>query len=368
MTTDLFSRVEPSWISSADLDAANDPITLYSSVRTVRNIDGFPFPNRCSKPQLYDSAAILLGEIGSSETWMNCDFRMIDNLDALSKNLLLETRMITPLLAEGGAGRFFLRDGQGEATCMVNEENHLTLSITRPGLELLEIAESSRALLASVRVQMAYDTVLGYLTANPGSVGAGFHASVLLHLPALDALDDMKRVLFNFERDWKGLAFYKLLSDLNNASGSFYLLTNRVTLGVDQSEIVGLVTDAAQAIISKEMFARHKILNVKVDDMKDRFWRAWGLLRHARKLSFPEAVNRFSFVKLGSDLGILPRIGEREWRSTVIGAQRYHMRVLNNQITEQSDEPYIRASMFRQFIERSGANPTTGQSDPSKEL
>lgn len=353
MTTDLFSRVEPSWISSADIDATGDPIILCSSVRIVRNVDGFLFPGRCAKPQLYDAAAILLGEIGSSDAWGASDFRMIDSLDALSKNLLAETRMITPLLAEGGPGRFFHRDELGIAACMINEENHLTLSVTLPGLMLPEVAERAQSHLDSVRVKMAYDTVLGYLTANPSSVGSGMHASVLLHLPALDALDDMKRVLFTFERDWRGLAFYKLLSDQNNPSGSFYLLTNQVTLGVDTSEIVNHVTDAAQSIVSKEMFARHKIVNACADDMKDRFWRAWGLLRHARKLSFTEAVNRFSFVKLGSDLGILPRIGEREWRNAVIGAQRYHMRASNNQITEQSDEPFVRASMFRQLIERS---------------
>lgn len=85
--------------------------------------------------------------------------------------------------------------------------------------------------------------------------------------------------------------------------------------------------------------------------MDDRFWRMWGTLRHARSLSFSEAVSIFSLVKLGSDLGILPRIGNREWRQMVLEAQRYHMGSDNQYIAEQAEEPHIRAARFGQFIE-----------------
>ena len=80
------------------------------------------------------------------------------------------------------------------------------------------------------------------------------------------------------------------------------------------------------------------------------------MLRHARKLSFSEAVSTFSFVKLGSSLGILPHVGDTEWRRMTMNSQRYHLGLASNQIIERVEEPYVRASRFRQFIEARSAS------------
>lgn len=363
MITDLFSRVEPAWISSSNEASQSDSIVLLSSVKLRRNIEGFRFPGKAGKSDLYDSAAAILGGIGRSEAWNDCDFRMVDNLDNFSRYLLLELKLITPILAQGGPGRFFLRDSKGVVTCMINEEDHFTLCATNPGLELMSCLEKTQDLEKGLdALPIVRDTVLGYLTANPSYVGSGMTAAVLLHLPALDALDEMAKVCEFFERDWKNLALYKLLSDRENPTGSFYLLTNRTTLSITPAEIVNLVDDAAQALVSKELFARHRMLSAKDEEMSDKFWRAWGLLRHARKLSFSEAVATFSFIKLGSDLGILPFVDNREWRRMVIGTQRHHLSLTSQQIIEQSEEAYVRAARFRQFIESKSSSPTVSPS------
>lgn len=245
---------------------------------------------------------------------------------------------------------------------MINEEDHFSLSATNAGLELGACLEKVRELEAGIDVELVRDTVLGYLTANPSFVGSGMTAAVLLHLPALDTLEEMPKICELFERDWKNLALYKLLSDRENSTGSFYLLTNRTTLSITQDEIVNLVDDAAQALVSKELLARHRMLSDKDEDLSDKFWRAWGLLRHARKLSFSEAITAFSFVKLGSDLGILPFIDNREWRRMVVGTQRYHLSLMSQQIIEQTEEPYVRAARFRQFIEGKSSSSTVNPS------
>lgn len=352
----MFSRVEPVWISAPEGLNQTDSIALLSSIRIRRNIDGFSFPGKSSRSDLYDSAAIVLGSTGRGAAWDRCDFRMIDNLDNMSRYLLLEMRLITPQMAGGGPGKFFLRDDAGKVSCMINEEDHISISVTNAGLDLITTLDAAGQLENSLDIDLARDTVLGFLTANPAYVGTGLTASVMLHLPALDATGEMQRVCEAFERDWKKLALYKLLSDKENISGSFYLLSNRTTLAMAPDEIVNMVDDAAQSLISKELFSRHKLMSTKNIDIIDKFWRSWGLLRHARKLSFSEAVDTFSFVKLGSDLGVLPAIDNAEWRRQVISAQRYHLSLASQQILEQSEEPYVRATRFRQFIENKSAS------------
>jgi protein arginine kinase len=346
-------------------------MVIHSGVRIRRNIEGFPFPGRSSRSQLCDSAVIALGSIGRGDAWNGCEFRMVDNLDNLSRYLLLEMRFITPLLAQGGAGRFFLRDNSGAVSCMINEEDHISISATSPGLEIASACDMASGLESALDIKPTRDEVLGYLTANPLYVGSGLTAYVMLHLPALDLTGETPRVYETFERDWKKLVLFRPFSDKGGACGSFFLLSNKKTLGVTSDDIIGNVEDAAQSLISKEMFARHKMAGMKDGDIGDKFWRAWGLLRHARKLHFSEAVDMFSVVKLGSDLGVLPFIDDAEWRRLVLGSQRYHLSLSFGRIIEQSEEPFVRAACFRQFIEGKSSRRQFGQiglSDANKEL
>jgi protein arginine kinase len=304
---------------------------------------------------------IALGSIGRGGAWSGCEFRMVDNLDNLSRHILLEMRFITPLLAQGGAGRFFLRDNSGAISCMINEEDHISISAASPGLEIEAARGIAARLESALDIKPARDEVLGYLTANPLYVGSGMTAYVMLHLPALDLTGEMPRVCETFERDWKRLVLFRPFSDKGGTCGSFFMLSNKRTLGVTSDDIICKVEDAAQSLISKEMFARHKIAGAKDGDIGDKFWRTWGLLRHARKLHFSEAVDMFSVAKLGSDLGVLPFIDDVEWRRLVLGSQRYHLSLSFGRIIEQSEEPFVRAACFRQFIEAKSSRRQFGQ-------
>lgn len=360
MTADYFVKMEPTWVNAPSHTVAADAMTVASTVRIRRNINGFPFPGKCSKSELYDSAAIALGRMGRSPTWSDCDFRMIDSLDPLSRYLLVEKGLITPQFAQGGAGRFLLRDMEGTVSCMINEEDHISISSTISGLGIHTAMENVRGMEDAIGLDLANDTVLGYLTANPAFVGSGLTASVLLHLPALDAANEMPRVMTAFERDWKKLAFYRLPAEKNQTGGSFFMLSNKTTLTLSGDEITNAVYDAAQSLASKEHFARHKMQSARDRELGDRFWRAWGLLRHARKLTYPEAIEAFSFVKLGSELGVLPALEEREWRRMMLGTQKYHLTQNSGQIIEQQEEPYVRATAFRQFIEGKSVSASVG--------
>ncbi|MDR3280429.1 MAG: hypothetical protein LBT23_07945 [Synergistaceae bacterium] len=350
MADDVFVTSAPAWVDALESDGSGAVVQL-SSVRIRRNIEGFSFPSKCSKSELYDLAAIALGALGRSSEWVDCDFRMMDSLDDVSRYLLLEMKMITPRFVQGGAGRFLLRDSAGRTTCMINEDDHISISVTNPGFDLVPALDAAEGMERSLNINLVRDAVLGYLTSNPAYVGTGVTATVMFHLPALDATDDISRVTDSFKRDWNNLELGKLQSYDNESCGSFYVLSNKITLSVTPEEITRNVYQAAQALVSREMFARQKLRNMKERELNDRFWRSWGLLRHAKKLSFSEAVDAFSFVKLGADIGVLPRIDDREWRRLVIGAQRYHLSLGNPFIMERDDEPFARAAIFRQYIE-----------------
>lgn len=351
MTEDSFASAEPAWVHDASAQGTAGSVVQLSSVRLRRNIEGFPFPGKCSKSELYDSAAIALGSIGKSAAWDECDFRLVDNLDDFSKHLLLEMNTITPGFMNGGAGRFLLRDANGRMTCMINEEDHISISVTNSGLDLEAVFETIGNMERSIDIKMARDVVLGYLTANPAYVGTGMTATVILHLPALEASDEFPKTIEAFRRDWSSLEMGRFRVFGDEPCGSFYAVSNKITLSVTPGEIMDTVYMGAQALVSRELSAKNKMRNARQEDMTDRFWRAWGLLRHAKKLSFAEAADAFSLVKLGADIGILPGIDDREWRRMIVGSQKYHLSRACPVILEQSEEQYARAALFRQFIE-----------------
>jgi protein arginine kinase len=351
MTEDSFASAEPAWVHDVPAQGMAGSVVQLSSVRLRRNIEGFPFPGRCSKSELYDSAAVALGSIGKSAVWEECDFRLVDNLDDFSKHLLLEMNTITPGFMSGGAGRFLLRDAGGRMTCMINEEDHISISVTDSGLDLSSAFETVGDMERSIDIKLARDVVLGYLTANPAYVGTGMTATVILHLPALDATAEFSGAIEAFRRDWGSLEAGRIRAFGDEPCGSFYAVSNKITLSVTPGEIMDAVYMGTQALVSRELFARNKIRNARQGDMTDKFWRAWGLLRHAKKLSFTEALDAFSLVKLGADIGVLPGIDDMEWRRMIIGSQKYHLSRACPVILEQSEEQYARAALFRQFIE-----------------
>ncbi|MDR3165623.1 MAG: hypothetical protein LBU13_08600 [Synergistaceae bacterium] len=350
MTEDSFVSAEPAWVRDAAQGTAGSAVQL-SSVRLRRNIEGFPFPGKCSKSELYDSAAIALGSIGKSTVWNECNFRLVDDLDDFSKHLLLEMNTITPGFMNGGAGRFLLRDANGRTTCMINEEDHISISVTDSGLGLASAFETIENMERSVDIKPARDVVLGYLTANPAYVGTGMTATVILHLPALDATAEFPGAIEAFRKDWSRLEMGRFHVFGDEPCGNFYAISNKITLSVTPGEIIDTVYMGTQALVSRELFARNKIRNARQGDMTDKFWRAWGLLRHAKKLSFVEAFDAFSLVKLGADIGVLPGIDDRKWRRMIIGSQKYHLSRACPVILEQPEEQYARAALFRQFIE-----------------
>ncbi|GHV49567.1 protein-arginine kinase [Synergistales bacterium] len=359
MTPETFITSLPAWALAPEMENGADSITVMSGARARRNIAGFAFPRKCGKSGLYDLAAITLDAIGQADPWRGGDFRMVDKLGSMERGLLAEVGMMTPLLANGGPGRFVMRDEKSSMTCMINEEDHISVIAARAGLDTRNAAEAA-CKIDDVGLNFVNDSLLGYLTANPSYAGSGVTVSVSLHLPALEMSGDMPMVCDSFARDWKNLSLNKLAAEKAgqigqyDEFGSFFTVSNRTTLSTSPAEAAARVSDAAGALASKELFVRQKLLASRGSDAEDAIWRAWGVLRHARRLSLCESIKMLSLAKLGSDLGILPRIPNRDWKVLCIRVRKYHLMSEYGDIKNESDEASARAERFREFMTRIG--------------
>ena len=211
--------------------------------------------------------------------------------------------LIETVIFIGGAVLLF---EEGSASVMVGEEDHLRIQAMRPGLQLNEaIAQADRIDRTLERGErFAFDRSWGYLTACPTNTGTGMRASVMLHLAALTMLHQTGQVIRAVSQ--LGLTVRGLYGEGSEASGQLYQLSNQITLGRTEDEILKLLSDTADQVIQRERTARELLMEHTRLQVTDKLMRSWGEFTNAHLMTNKEFLARLSDARLASDLGLIP--------------------------------------------------------------
>ena len=322
---------------------------LSSRVRLARNLAAFPFPGRCDDGVRRDAAAVLAALLERIPPLVGSSRLGIDDLDALSRQVLVENRQISPEFSRGGDGRFVEIDRRGVLSLMVNEEDHLRLQVVLGGLNLREawcVARSVHQALGEM--DFAFDPSLGFLTACPTNLGTGLRASAMLHLPGLMQTGQMQAVVRECQR--VGLAVRGAFGEGSEAQGAMYQVSNQVTLGPTEEELEDKVTRVVRQLVGEERKALEALHRAHRLAVEDRVSRAWGCLRHARILRFAEALEQLSLVRMGGELGILPLLDAPRWNHLMTDAQPARMQGLAGRVLSPEERAVLRADRFREAL------------------
>ncbi len=338
-----------------DASGPESHLVLSTRVRLARNLTAFPFQGRSSDAERermlkeVEAAArdtVLLGRAMS--------FRL-DRLDEADRQLLHERHLVSKELAgleTGGRVRYAAALlHQDRAGVMLNEEDHLRLQGLSSGFALPATYEEVDRLDGELgrRLRFAFHPELGYLTACPTNVGTGLRASVLIHLPGLVLTKEVSRVLQGLAQ--VGLTFRGLYGEGSEVVGNFFQLSNQTTLGKSETDLLDQLARVVQQVIDYEEQARQVLLQSAPTVIEDKVWRAYGLLRHARSLSFDEAMNLLSGVRLGAGLGLIPGIGLYTLNKLLIQSQPAHLAVAERLALGDPALALRRASMVRRVLE-----------------
>lgn len=217
-------------------------IVISSRVRLARNYADIPFRPKASEEQGEECIRRTLDALREvPETYR---FVQLRSADALEKMALVESHLISPDLAEHDAEGAALIRRDDRVSVMLNEEDHLRIQAFGSGEQLQQAAEDAFAVenVLQRRLSFAFDRQLGYLTACPTNIGTGLRASVMLHLPMLTILKQMGKV--NQLASKLGLTIRGIYGEGSEAQGYLYQLSNQVTLGRTEQEIL----EAVQAV------------------------------------------------------------------------------------------------------------------------
>ena len=174
---------------------------------------------------------------------------------------------------------------------MINEEDHLRIQVMQSGLDLHSAWERINRIddLIEEKVIYAYHDRLGYLTACPTNVGTGMRVSVMLHLPALVITRQIDNVFRSLQKI--SLAVRGLYGEGSQAMGDFYQISNQITLGRSEQELIKQVGDIVPVIIDYERQARDFLISESHENLHDRVSRAYGILRTAQTISSEETMH-----------------------------------------------------------------------------
>ena len=281
-------------------------VVISSRVRLARNIENYAFMPKISEEEankVLQKIKDITPSIGYGLKFIN-----LNDIDDITKVSLVEKHIISPEFAanKNKWGALLINDEEN-ISIMINEEDHIRMQVFSSGLDLenlknlaIEIDEKLDNLL-----HYASHEKYGYLTACPTNVGTGMRASVMVHLPALTMTGNINKIL-NIVNSF-GMNIRGIYGEGTQSQGDIYQISNNQTLGLTETDIIKNINTITEKVIQQERMAR-KYLAKNSIDLEDRVYRAYGTLMYATKLSSDECKKLLSYVKLGTDLGIIKEL------------------------------------------------------------
>jgi protein arginine kinase len=326
-------------------------VVISSRIRLARNVSGERFCSRLDRARRAElekriRLAILAAELAPSMLYAD-----LTQSVELERQLLVERHLISKPHAASEDPRGVAVSGDEQISIMVLEEDHLRIQVLRSGLQLDEAWEQISAVDDKLddSLEFAFSKRLGYLTACPTNVGTGIRVSVMLHLPALKLTGDIEKV-FRAAKDLK-LAVRGLYGEGTEATGDFYQVSNQVTLGKVEEDII---SDFRHTIIPRivefEQMARRTLLNERTPFLDDKVHRAIGLLRSARILTSEEVLFLLSHVRLGANLGRLRDIDVGLINELFLNTQQSHLQKVLGKRLDTEPRRVARAEYVRKKL------------------
>lgn len=334
-----------SWMCN---DGPDSDVVMSCRARLARNIAGFPFVGRASSAQRKEivnlSRQVLLGsDLAPGMIWVD-----LGHAPDRDRRVLVERHLISANLASAEHERAVAISDDETLSIMVNEEDHLRIQSLAAGLRLATVFE--RVNQTDDRIESNIDFEFsrrwGYLTACPTNVGTGIRFSVMMHLPGLRLTQEVNKV----RRAAKDLhlAVRGFYGEGSESAGDFYQVSNQVTLGLPEEEILAEFQDAiVPRIIEYERHARATLAQRRAIWLDDRLHRAVGTLRSARLLSIEEAMKLLSRVRLGVHLGRLEGISAETVNRLLLQIQPAHLQLNVEKEPDADERKRLRAEIVR---------------------
>ncbi len=322
-------------------------IVMSSRVRLARNFSNYPFAHWASKKEQEEILNNSKESILSLKKFKDSLFVEIGKLDPIDKQFLVERHLMSKehMIDSENKG---LAVGQNEViSIMINEEDHLRMQVMKSGFNLKESWQIINDLDTELgnSLDFAYSMDFGYLTACPTNTGTGMRASVMVHLPSLVMTKQIGKVLQAITK--LSLTARGLYGEGTDASGNFFQISNQVSLGHKEEDIIDNIERIIKQIVDHEQGARETLLSQNREALEDRIWRAYGTLKSAHIITSTETIDLLSLARLGVDLGVIKQVDRTLINELFVLTQPAHLQKIEKKKLGPNQRDVKRAEIIR---------------------
>ena len=309
----------------ASQDGPEDHVVLSSRVRLARNLSGVTFPGRAKKASRIETCNLIMPVVSAASAMRGGYSATMSDLKALDKQLLVERHLISREHAAKSAGSALVLNKDETLSVMVNEEDHLRMQALLPGMQIKRVWKKIDRFDTSLekKLEYAFDTNLGYLTACPTNLGTGIRVSAMLHLPGLVLTDQVNQIIQAVTK--LGHAVRGLYGEGTEALGHIFQVSNQMTLGESEADIIERIHKVVLQVIEHEVNARQTLVQGRPDELYNHIGRAYGILAHAHIVSSKESMNQLSLLRLGVKLGLVDKLAPSALGELFLLSQPAHL-------------------------------------------
>jgi protein arginine kinase len=332
------------WLSG---EGSNSQVVLSSRVRLARNIANVPFPSRADTDVKERVISFVRTAVEKSPELSKGAFVICGKLSDLDRSFLVERHLISLEFTSCGNSSALLIGEKQNLSVMINEEDHLRIQALASGLEIREAFQLADGIdnELSKSLQFAFDSTFGYLTSCPTNTGTGMRASVLIHLPGLALTREIEKVISQISK--LGLVVRGFYGEGSDVWGNLFQVSNQTTLGRSEEDIVESLERVTQQIIEYEENARKRLFSEAKDQIEDKIWRAYGILKYARTLTSEEVLNLLSAIRLGIGMGIITMVSLSQVNEILALTQPAHLQKYFQRRMEPGERDEVRAELVR---------------------
>lgn len=228
---------------------------------------------------------------------------------------------------------------------------HLCISCVKPGLSLACALKDAVKLDTKINsvFEYAYSDKFGHSLSSMNRSGSGTFAKIILHLPVLSMIKAVPEIKKRLGKT--GIVFEPFIHDSPANPGSLYRLSNRYSFGSSEDEIASKIGEIALTLAKMENETREEYYSENKEQLEDRILKSFGLLNYAKMLSYHEAMEHLSNVRIGIIMALFQSCRMAEFNNVFFSVGRdiiTHNKGKSGMTLP--DEAVIRASYVRDVL------------------
>lgn len=330
---------------------SDSDVVISTRVRLARNFPSLPFPHMLESKDLCVLEALIKNFTEKSYIKGNIIIAEIARLNDIDRRYLRERGLIT-IEMEHSPHSFALIDQEEKFAILINEEDHFRIHLIHPGFEIRQCLDEVKGIDEELNkfIPYAFSPQFGHLTTRPANAGSGLKISLMLFLPTHTIISPLGDIIASLKS--KNIAMRGIIGETMETVGSLYLLSNTSSIGRSEKEIEEQMESSTRLLIDEERKSREAYYSRNRKKIEDRTWRSWGILAYSRSISYSEAMDHLSNLRLGILLSLIKNIDLQKINDLMINVQWSHLqRIAGRNFISIAEADECRADYLRGHIQ-----------------